>query len=129
MGSWGSSIHHTPSCFWADGVPHFTDMDTYNIDGKTLAECKGFVKPVRCANSENGGKYTVWNSVRGNRDTAVVLWLSKYLSSQYDEFHEFTKQDLQSCVVKQITTDEGEPLWLLTAQSTYRSIEDILALG
>lgn len=92
-----------------------------------MAECQDFhIKPVRTSNGENQYKFIVINSELGNRDTAIVVWLSKSLSEKYNdgEFPSLTESILR------LRTDEdsGEPThYLLTSRTLYVSIADLLA--
>lgn len=97
------------------------------LNGKTLAECKGFhIKPVRTSNSENKYKFIVINSELGNKDTAVVAWLSKSLSEKYND-GEFPH--LAECVLRlQVDPETDEAThYLLTSKTLYVAIEDLLA--
>ena len=111
------------------GLPpyNFTDMDT-SLDGKRLAECQGFfIKPVRTSNGENQYKYIVINPQNGNKDTAIVAWLSKSLSAKYNDFEKAGPD----CVLRlQKDEDTDEPThYLLTSPSLYVSIDELLASG
>jgi hypothetical protein len=99
-----------------------------SLDGKTLAECQGFhIKPVRTSNGENQYKYIVINSELGNRDTALVAWLSKSLSEKYND-GQFP--DLKESVLSlQVDKETGEAThYLLRTRTLYVSIDSLLAV-
>jgi hypothetical protein len=98
-----------------------------SLDGKTLAECQGFhIKPVRTSNGENQYKFIVINSELGNRDTAIVAWLSKSLTEKYND-GQFP--DLAESVLRlQVDKETGEAThYLLTSRTLYVSIDSLLA--
>jgi hypothetical protein len=102
-------------------------MDT-TLNGKSLAECQDFhIKPVRTSNGENEYKFIVINSELGNRDTAIVVWLSKSLSERYND-GEFP--DLAESILRlRVDEETGEPThYLLTSKTLYVSIASLLAV-
>jgi hypothetical protein len=93
-----------------------------------LAECQGFhIKPVRTSNGDNQYKYIVLNNEMGNKDTAIVAWLSKSLSEKYNDFEHVRLAD---CVLRLQHDEETAEAthYLLTSKSLYVSIEDLLAM-
>jgi hypothetical protein len=99
-----------------------------SLDGKTLAECQGFhIKPVRTSNGENQYKFIVINSELGNRDTAIVAWLSKSLSEKYND-GQFPHL-AESVLRLQVDEETGEAThYLLTSRTLYVSIDSLLAV-
>lgn len=98
-----------------------------SLDGKTLAECQGYhIKPVRTANSENKYKFVVLNNEMGNKDTAIVVWLSRTLAEKYNDG---AIPSLHESVLRLQSDEEtGEAThYLLTSKSNYLSIDALLA--
>jgi len=131
LGVWKVGGHHykIPRLVFARGHTPcaYTDMNT-TLDGKTLAECQDFhFKPVRTSRGENQYKYIVLNTVDGNRDTAIVVWLSKSLSEKYNDL-EFANP-WESVLRLQIDEETGEAThYLLTSKSLYVSHAELLAM-
>jgi len=123
MGSWGSSINYTPSCFWADVVPHFTDMEN-TVFGKTLAECKNYQFSAVKENV-NGNKYITLNSQPGKQETAINIYLSNNLASKV----ETGSYCHPTSVIREMVDEETGESWpLLTASSTYVTLDELLAM-
>jgi len=96
-----------------------------NLFGKRLAECKGFhLSAVK--ENVNGKKFITLNPERGNRETAINIYISKRLSRMYAEGEDVNpfKTEISSYVDEE--SGEQRP-WLVMA-STMKTIEEVMAM-
>lgn len=99
-----------------------------DLFGKTLAECQGYHFTAVKANT-NGSKFITLNTEKGNRETAVNIYLSNNLANKI-AVGEYVHP--QSLIREMVTEDEetGEiSHWpLLTSNSTYVTLDELLAM-
>jgi hypothetical protein len=92
--------------------------------GKTLAECQGYHFSAVKENS-NSNKYMTLNSQPGNRDTAINIYLSNNLASKV-EVGQYVDP---KCTIREMVDEETGETWpLLTSNSSYVSLEQLMAM-
>ena len=92
--------------------------------GKTLAECQGYHFSAVKANV-NENKYMTLNSQPGNRDTAINIYLSNNLASKV-EVGQYVDP---KCTIREMVDEETGETWpLLTSNSSYVTLEQLLAM-
>ena len=93
--------------------------------GKTLAECKNYLVTSVKENS-NRKKYITVNTEPGNQESAVNIYMSKRLSRKYMEGEYVNPHNVQ--IDKYVSQKTGEEIPWLVNKSSYKSMDDILAM-
>jgi hypothetical protein len=94
------------------------------VFGKTLAECKNYQFSAVKENV-NGNKYMTINSQPGKQETAINIYLSNNLASKVETGSYCPPNSL---IREMVDEDTGESWPLLTSNSTYVSLDDLLAM-
>ena len=95
-----------------------------DLFGKTLAECQGYHFSAVKANI-NGNKFITLNTEKGNRETAVNIYLSNNLASKF-EIGEYVHP--QSLIREMVDEETGVTWPLLTSNSSYVTLDELLAM-
>ena len=96
-----------------------------NLFGKTLAECKNYhLSAVK--ENVNGKKYITINTERGNKDTAINIYMSKRLARTYEEGDYINPKRAE--ISKYVHEETGEEIPWLVSASSYKTMEEVLAM-
>lgn len=93
--------------------------------GKTLAECKNYLV-TSVKENVNNKKYITINTEPGKQDSAVNIYMSKRLSRKYMEGEYVNPNTVQ--IDKYVDEETGEEIPWLVSKSSYKSMDDILAM-
>lgn len=93
--------------------------------GKSLAECKNYhFSPVKA--NINGKKYITLNTEKGNRETAVNIYLSRKLSRLYDVDQLVNPH--KATIGSYVDEETGETVPWLQSTSSYVSYDELMAM-